>query len=261
MNHERMKKYNTIELFDNGPLVILKLNRPEKRNALNQEMIEELTDLFDFLANESEAVLLNIVGMGEAFCAGADIQWLSELQDNDEELIQRKFLSLAHMLKALYQLPQVTLAMVHGAVFGGGIGLMAACDYVISAPNAKFAFSEIKLGLIPATISPYIEKRIGMHQMKKLFLKGNQFNEGYAEKINLIDEVANRKPEDLNYQTMVELLLTQPHHAIKSMKKLFRGLEEGEINPSEQQKSSKLIAELIKTKQTQALFDSFLNKH
>ncbi len=255
-----MKLYNTLEIFDNGPLVILKLNRPDKRNALNQEMIEELTDFFNFLTNDSKAVLLNIVGMGEAFCAGADIKWLSEIQNADEAKIQKRFLDLANMLKMLYQLPQVTLAMVHGAVFGGGIGLMAACDYVISAPNVKFSFSEIKLGLVPATISPYIEKRIGMHQMKKLFLKGNQFNEGYAEKISLIDEVANRKPEDLNYQTMVELLLTQPHHALIAMKKLFKGLEEGDITNEKQQASSKIIAELIKSEETQALFDRFLNK-
>lgn len=255
-----MKQYNTLEIFNNGPLVILKLNRPEKRNALNPEMIDELTDFFDFLSNESEAVLLNIVGMGEAFCAGADIKWLTEIKEADSATIQERFLALAKMLSLLYQLPQVTVAMVHGAVYGGGIGLMAACDYVISAPNVSFSFSEIKLGLIPATISPYIEKRVGMHEMKKLFLKGNRFNEGYAEKIKLIDEVANGTPEDANYQTMIELLLTQPHHALRSMKQLFRGLEDGEITISNQDKSSSLIAELIKSGQTQELFNKFINK-
>lgn len=255
-----MKKYNTLELFDNGPLVILKLNRPEKRNALNQEMIEELTDFFTYLSTESKAVLLNIVGAGDAFCAGADIKWMSELKDSGEEHIQEQFLAFAKMLKTLYQLPQVTLAMVHGAVIGGGAGVMAACDYVISAPNTSFSFSEIKLGLLPATISPYIQKRVGIHEMKKLFLKGNQFNEGYAEKIKLVDEVASRKPDELNHQTMVELLLTQPHHALKEMKALFRGLEKGEITHEQQQESSRLNAKLIKTEQTQALFSRFLAK-
>lgn len=254
-----MRKYNTLEIFDNGPLVILKLNRPEKRNAMNAEMIQELTEVFNFLATESDAVLLNLVGKGEAFCAGADIEWLSEMKDQEPEKIQDSFLALANMIKALYQLPQVSLAMIHGAVYGGGIGLMSACDYVISAPNATFSFSEIKLGLVPATISPYIEKRIGLHLMKKLFLKGNQFNEGYAEKINLIDEVANNKPDDLNYQTMVELLLTQPHHALKGMKKLFRGIEDGAISYDKQIVSSGLIAELIKSKETQELFNKFLS--
>ncbi len=253
-----MKNYNTIELFDNGPLVILKLNRPEKRNALNSEMISELTDAFQIIGNSPQAVLLNIVGKGNAFCAGADIKWLSGLKEASLEEIQKSFLALAEMLKTLYELPQVTLAMVHGAVYGGGIGLMAACDYVIGAPDAVFSFSEIKLGLVPATISPYIQKRTGLHQMKKLFLKGNQFNEGYAEKIGLIDEVANKKPGDLNYQTMVELLLMQPHHALKAMKKLFRGLEEDEIGHTNQHGSSRLVAELVKTKETQVLFDKFL---
>ena len=255
-----MKEYQTLELFNNGPLVILKLNRPKKKNALNPEMIQELQDVFSSLQNDKEVTLLNIVAKGDAFCAGADISWLNQLNSANKESIENEFAELGKMLHMLYQLPQITIAMVHGSVYGGGIGLFSACDYVISAPNTTFSFSEIKLGLLPASISPYVVERIGKSQSKKLFMTGEQFDEKYAEKIGLVDEVANPKLHAVNYQTMIELLLTQPRHALKQMKQLFRNIENGEISPANYQNSSKLIAGLISQPETKKLFNKFLNK-
>jgi methylglutaconyl-CoA hydratase len=253
-----MKKYNTIEIFDNGPLVILKLNRPEKRNALNAEMIAELNDFFSYLTNNSDAVLLNLVAKGESFCAGADIQWLKSLKDANYNTIKAEFSELGKMLGMLNSLPQITLAMVHGSAYGGGIGLFAACDYVISAPNTTYSFSEIKVGLVPATISPYVIERIGKSKAKKLFLTGQKIDENYAAEIALVDEVADPKFHAANYQTMVELLLTQPRHVIKEMKQLFKDVENGVISNSEYHRSSEIIARLIKTNETQELFEKFL---
>jgi methylglutaconyl-CoA hydratase len=255
-----MKTYNTLEIFDNGPLVILKLNRPEKRNALNPEMIQELQDVFNFLTNKSEAVLLNLVAKGQSFCAGADIDWLKSLKDKDAATIKTEFSELGKMLKMLYDLPQITLAMVHGSAYGGGIGLFSACDFVISAPNTNYSFSEIHLGMIPATISPYVVNRIGKSKAKKLFLTGEKFDENYADAIGLVDEVANPKLDALNYQTLTELLLTQPRHALKEMKKLFRSIESGHISPENYIYSSDIIAGLIKNEETQVLFNKFLSK-
>lgn len=255
-----MKQYNTLEIFNNGPLVILKLNRPEKKNALNPEMIAELQDLFSDLANNSEVVLLNIVAKGDAFCAGADIKWLESLADAPKDKIKNEFAELGKMLNMLYKLPQISIAMVHGAAYGGGIGLFSACDYVIGAPNTTLSFSEIKLGLLPASISPYIVERIGKSKAKKLFLTGERFDENYAEKIGLLDEVANPKLHAVNYQTMIELLLTQPRHVLAQMKQLFRSIESGKISPDNYLNSSELIADLIVTEETQILFKKFLNK-
>ena len=255
-----MKHYNSLEIFDNGPLVILKINRPEKHNALNPELISELQDFFTFLASDSKAVLLNIVAKGKSFCAGADISWLNSLKEATSDVIEDQFSELGRMLNQLSNLPQITIAMVHGAAYGGGIGLFAACDYVIGAPNTTFSFSEIKLGLVPATISPYVVKRIPVSRMKKLYLTGEKFDENQAVSIGLIDEIAKPEMNAVNYQTMTELLLTQPRSALLKMKYLFKSLENGSISGNNHANSSKVISELIQSEETQELFKKFLKK-
>ncbi|HBH49420.1 MAG TPA: hypothetical protein DDX98_12305 [Bacteroidales bacterium] len=255
-----MKQYNTIEIFDNGPLVILKLNRPEKRNALNDEMVAELQDFFTYLKDESDAVVLNLVAKGSVFCAGADIDWLYSLKDASKEQISTSFSELGKMLFMLKELPQITVAMVHGAAYGGGIGLFAACDFAISAPNTTFSFSEIKLGLVPATISPYVLERVGRSKTTKLFLTGEKFDEKRAAQIELIDEVANPDMQAVNYQTLIELLLTQPRHALREMKQLFKLVDSGEVSSKKYKKASNIIADLIHTEETQKLFNRFLTK-
>jgi methylglutaconyl-CoA hydratase len=223
-------------------------------------MIKELQDFFKYLKNESDAVLLNIVAKGECFCAGVDLEWLRSLQGAEKQTVNADFSELGKMLYMLKTLPQITIAMVHGSAYGGGIGLFSACDYVISAPNTTFSFSEIKLGLVPATISPYVVERIGFSKSKKLFFTGERFDESYADSINLVDEVARPDMKNVNYKTMIELLLTQPRHALKEMKQLFLSLERKEISEENYVNSSDLIARLIGDDETQKLFSKFLNK-
>lgn len=252
--------FQTLEIFNNGPLVILKLNRPEKRNALNPLMIAELQEAFAELALNSEVVILNIVGKGQSFCAGADLNWIQSMSLLSEEKISDEFSELGKMLSMLYHLPQITIAMVHGTVYGGGIGLFSACDYVMSAPGTTFSFSEIKLGLVPATIAPYAIQRIGPSKAKKLFLTGERFDENYAASISLVDEVVKADTQALNYQTLTELLLTQPRPAIRSIKNLFRMVEQGTISSEKFSEASKLIASLIKSKKSQNLLSKFFGK-
>jgi methylglutaconyl-CoA hydratase len=255
-----MKQYKTLEIFNNGPLVILKLNRPDKKNALNPEMISELQDFFDSLKTDSTAALLNIVAKGDVFCAGADIDWLKSLSGASENEVVESFSALGKMLHTLQELPQITFAMVHGAAYGGGIGLFSACDFVTSAPNTTYSFSEIKLGLVPATISPYVVERIGKPLAKKLFLTGERFDENYAVSLGLVDEVANADLKVVNYQTLTELLLTQPRHALLEMKRLFKLIDNGEVSPEGYVKASEVVAKLLSTEETQKLFDKFLNR-
>ncbi len=252
--------YQTLEVFNNGPLVILKLNRPEKRNALDPLLIAELQEVFGELATNSDAVLLNLVGKGQSFCAGADLNWIQSMSQLTQEEISDEFSELGKMISMLYHLPQITLAMVHGTVYGGGIGLFSACDYVMSAPGTTFSFSEIKLGLVPATIAPYVVERIGPSKAKKLFLTGERFDENYAASISLVDEVVKADTRDLNYQTLTELLLTQPRPAIRSMKQLFRMVEQGTVSSEKFSEASKMIASLIKTGEAQNLLSKFFRK-
>lgn len=252
--------YSTIQLIDKGAWKELRLNRPDKRNSLNKEMIAELTAVFGQLSSQTEPGVLSLVGNGQSFCAGADIKWLNTISESSEEEIKKEFVGLAKMLEALHCLPQITIAMVHGPVYGGGIGLMAACDYVVCEPKTEFSFSEIKLGLIPATISPYVYKRVGASEMKKLFLTGDKFNEVYAREIGLIEDVKVSEKAGECLHPMIEKLIKQPPHALAAMKKLCHALEEGKVGVGKQHYSSGLIAKLIKEPKTQQLFDRFLRR-
>jgi methylglutaconyl-CoA hydratase len=251
--------YNTIEYIENGKLAVLKLNRPDKRNAIDAEMIVELKQVFDILKTNTEVVILQIVGKGQAFCAGADIGWLESISKSDKRIIEAQFSELAKMLVSLYNLPQIIMTLVHGSVFGGGLGLMACSDFVISSPGTVFSFSEIKLGLIPATISPYVIQKTGIQQAKKLFFTGERFDENKALQIGLIDQVAQGDQGSLHYETLMETLLKQPHHALKSMKKLLRGIETGSITEKNQNEAIHLISDLIASEPTRILFERFLN--
>lgn len=255
-----MQDFKTLEYIENGKLAVLKLNRPGKRNALNIEMINELNTLFDYLMQNKEVVLLQVVGKGEAFCAGADIAWLEQLKDSSQEQIKAGFKSLSVMLRQLYELPQVVFTMVHGSAYGGAIGLMACSDFVLSSPKTVFSFSEINLGLVPATISPFVINKIGVAQAKKLFFSGEKFNEEKAMEIGLVDQVPQATPGALKYETLMETVLKKPHHALKAMKQLFREIESNRITISNQEYSSELIADLMGSTETQALLGHFLTK-
>ena len=248
--------YKTIEYIETGKLAVLKLNRPEKRNAMNREMIHELTLLFDYLKQDKNVVMLQVVGKGEAFCSGADIEWLNEIKHATQEDIELEFRRLSEMLEAFYNIPQIIVTFVHGSVYGGGIGLVACSDFVVSAPETTFSFSEIKLGLLPATISPFVVKKTGIHYAKQLFFTGEKFDEHKAMKVHLVDQVAQPSTND---ETIIEKLLKQPHHSLLAVKKLLRGVDNNEITLSNIKKSSALISGLLKTKETQNLLDKFLN--
>ncbi|MBN1117665.1 MAG: enoyl-CoA hydratase/isomerase family protein [Bacteroidales bacterium] len=252
-----MQDYKTLEYGESGKLAVLKLNRPLKLNALNEQLIDELTELFVYLTNRDEVVLLQLSGKGNAFCAGADIEWLNRLKDQSVEIIEQAFLKIADMLQQMYSLPQTIVAMAHGSVYGGGLGLLACSDFVLSAPDTKYSFSEINLGLIPATISPYVIRKIGTNNAKELFYSGERFQEEKALEIGLIDQVVAGK---LNFETLIKNLLKKPQSALKATKQLFRNHFDDSFLPGIQKKNSRLIAELIKTKETQELLNKFLKR-
>jgi len=221
-------------------------------------MIVELKQVFDNLKSNSEVVLLQLVGKGNVFCAGADIAWLESISKSNEKQIEKQFQQLAEMLEALNSLPQIVISLVHGSVYGGGLGLMACSDFVISSPGTVFSFSEIKLGLIPATISPYVVNKTGIQQIKRLFFTGERFDDKKALQVGLIDQIAQGDQGSLHYETLMETLLKQPHHALKAMKQLLKGIENRSITADNQEAGIKLIAGLMASNETQQLFSKFL---
>ena len=168
------------------------LNRPNRRNALDAELVEELLETFTTLARSDVRVVF-LRGAGEVFCAGADLSWMRAALNLDEAANHADALALARMLKALRDLPALTVALVHGSAFGGGAGLVAACDLAIATADTRFSFSEVKLGLIPATIAPHVVRAIGPRHAKRFFATGEVFRAATAERIGLISDVAGNE--------------------------------------------------------------------
>ncbi|MBX9747178.1 MAG: enoyl-CoA hydratase/isomerase family protein [Hyphomonadaceae bacterium] len=173
-----------LEVSSEG-IAVVTLNRPDKRNAFDELMIANLAEHFETLKGAEHVRAVFVRGAGETFCAGADIDWMRRGGERDEEDNEKDALALARMLKHLHDLPQLTVALVQGAAMGGGAGLVAACDVAVAVKNASFRFSEVRLGLTPATISPYVVEAIGPRMARALFATAEGFDGEYAEKIGL----------------------------------------------------------------------------
>jgi len=165
------------------------INRPAKKNAFNAEVIAALREAFETLEGADGVRVVFVTGAEGNFSAGADLEWMREAADHTEADNRDDAMQLAIMLKHLHDLPALTVALVEGAAFGGGAGLVAACDLAVAARGARFAFSEVKLGLIAATISPYVVAAIGRRRARGLFATGRTFDAEFACGIGLIDEV------------------------------------------------------------------------
>jgi methylglutaconyl-CoA hydratase len=165
------------------------LNRPDKRNAFNAELIGALHSAFDTLEAADGVRIVFVAGAGEAFSAGADLEWMQAAASYTEAENHEDAMAMARMLRRLHDLPQLTVALVDGPAFGGGAGLVAACDMAIATDRSRFAFSEVKLGLVAATISPYVVAAIGSRRARALFATGKAFDAAHALAIGLVDQV------------------------------------------------------------------------
>lgn len=165
------------------------INRPDKKNAFDAATIAALREAFETLHGAEGVRVVFLRGMGGAFSAGADLAWMADAIEWDEDDNRQDALELAHMLKALHDVPALTVALVEGPAFGGGAGLVAACDHAMATADATFSFSEVKLGLTPATISPYVIAALGPRTAKLLFATGRVFDADAAWSYGLVDEV------------------------------------------------------------------------
>lgn len=175
-----------------GSVLRLTLNRPEVRNAFNDELIAALTHAFQDIPKGTRAIVLS--GNGPGFCAGGDLEWMRKAAGYTDDENVRDAMKLARLFKTITDTNMPVIAKIHGAAFGGGCGLVAACDIAVSADDAKFAFSEVKLGLIPSTISQFVISKIGRGHARALFSTGEVFDAQHAQRIGLVHEVA---PADL----------------------------------------------------------------
>ncbi len=227
-----MSQYETIELDASpGGVAVILLNRPDSGNALTLQMIEELSDALENLRGEEQLRMVLIRGAGEDFCIGADRHWMELAKGYTRDENESDGFAAAEIFRKIYELPQLTVAMVTGAVLGGGAGLAAACDVVIAKEDAHFAFSEVSRGMIPATIAPYIIKAIGPRMAKALFLTGESFDATYAEQLGLVQYVVDdEKAMEEILEYLSSLAFANSPSAVADTKRLLQALEGKEID-------------------------------
>lgn len=233
-----------------GPVLRVTLDRPEVRNAFNDELISALTDVFVNIKTGTRAVVLR--GSGSVFCAGGDLNWMRRACQYSYEENVADAMKLSGLFESICACPAIVVAAVHGAAFGGGCGLVAASDVAIAQPGTKFCFSEVKLGLIPATISTFVVPKIGVGHARHLFTTAAVFESPRAYEIGLIHEVS----EDLDASIDVVLgqVLANGPEAVAASKKLA---QEAPLEPAE---AVRRLADARNGAEAKEGVDAFLNK-
>lgn len=256
-----MKKEFTTIAIEEGIVTTIWLNRPELHNAMDNVMIAELTEAFQFLGNSKSVRVLVLRGKGKSFCAGADLNYMKSIAAYGFEENVKDGKKLAALFQAIYDCPLPTVAVVHGAAFGGANGLLASCDIVIANEKTTLAFSEVKLGITPATIAPFVIKRIGEFGAKELMMTGKRFKANEAKKWKLVNHAVGEELIEETLSGTVRQLLGSAPNAVKETKDLIRevvvssGITEGLI-----EMTASKIAELRASEEGQEGMAAFLEK-
>jgi methylglutaconyl-CoA hydratase len=214
----------TLEVTHRNAVAWVLLNRPEVRNAFNATLIAELTALLRALDADPSVRAVVLAGAGSSFCAGADLNWMQQMAGFSPRQNLADASVLTAMLATLDKLSKPTIARVHGAAFGGGAGLVACCDIAIGTADASFAFSEARLGLIPAAISPYVVAAIGARAARRYFLTAERFSAAEAYRLGLLHELAPAPQLDARIETLLSALLTAGPLAQAECKQLLRAI-------------------------------------
>lgn len=222
------RKYENLLVRIEDRVAHVSLNRPDSHNALNKGLIAEISDCFGELAGDEQVRAVVLSGEGRSFCAGADIGYMRDNAGFSYEENLEDARNLAAMFRAVEECPKPVVAKVRGAAIGGGAGLMAAADVVIAEENTVFSFSEVRLGIAPATIAPFVVGKIGYSHARRLFLTGERFGADLAREIGLAHDVASEDALDEVARKKVGQLLKGGPEALAAVKSLLRELREAE---------------------------------
>jgi len=245
----------SILLHRDGPIARVRLNRPEVRNAINDELIIDFEKTLKEIEKEKAIRVVVLSGEGDFFCAGGDLNWMKSI-GKGARLFSR-------LLTTLDQFPKPTIAQVHGAAIGGGVGLLAACDIAVAFENTVFALAEVKLGLIPAVISPFVISRIGIAAARRYFLTGERFTTDVALRWGLIHEAVPMERLATTVDEIAKQLLSSGPEAVKACKELIGIVGAGFSRPTNrtiQEYTVKKIAALGKSTEAQEGIKAFLEK-
>jgi methylglutaconyl-CoA hydratase len=247
-----------LEIAKRDGVARVTLNRPELRNAFDDALIASLKKAFLEIGNDSSVRVLVLAGNGPAFCAGADLNWMKRMAGYSHEENLADARALAEMLAALDRLPKPTIARVHGPAFAGGTGLVAACDIAVGTPEAKMCLSEAKLGLSPATISPYVMRAMGERNARRYFLTAEVFDAEEALRIGMLSILTDKLDDTVN--ELVKHLLAGGPEAHAKIKALIRAVAGRRPDDSLSEETAKYIAEIRGSAEGKEGIAAFLEK-
>jgi methylglutaconyl-CoA hydratase len=236
------------------------LNRPDVRNAFNDSVIAELTAAFRGFAEDKELRAVILAGQGKAFCAGADLNWMRAMADYSWEQNRADAEGLAEMLWAIYSCPVPVVGRIHGDCYAGGVGLAAVCDILVAAEGVNFCLSEAKLGLLPATIGPYVVRALGERASQRYFLTAERFDAAMAKSLGFVHECVAPDLLDQQVQTIVAALVANGPAAVKACKRLVQDLAGQAITPALRADTAKRIADIRASAEGKEGVQSFLQK-
>ncbi len=221
--------YKTIQLAYDAGVATLALNRPEKRNAISFELIDDLLRAFDEVA-KSDAIVLIITGAGKAFCSGMDLDNLKTLLGRTPEQNLEDSRTMVQLFRSLYEFPKVTIAAVNGAAIAGGTGLALLCDFTLAVPEAQFGYTEVRIGFVPAIVSTFLLRQVGEKQARDLLLTGRIFDAREAAKMGLISEIVPAENLMARARALASVLMENSPASLRATKKLLTDHARAELD-------------------------------
>lgn len=255
-----MKAYTTIELEIKSEVGTIWLSRPEIHNAFNEVMIAEIIDMFKAIKDLDEVKIVVLRGRGKSFCAGADLNWMRNVAKYSYEDNYEESLNLSNCFYEIYRCPKPTIAIVHGAAIGGANGLLAACDFAYADENTTFSLSEVKIGIVPACISPYVTKRVGEYGSKELMLTGKRFKGKEAAHHRLVNKSLASDDLDSHLEEVIALLKTSGPKAMTHCKTLIYDISNKLSLHEAIGYTAKMIADIRASEEGQEGMAAFLEK-
>ena len=252
--------YQTLTVAINDCIGHVTLNRPDLRNAFNEHSIAELALAFDELGRNELVRAIVLGANGPAFCAGADLNWMKKMAGYSDSENRADAMRLADMLRTIYTCPKPVVAKVQGDCYAGGMGLVAACDIAISVDTANFCLSEVKLGLIPATISPYVIKAMGEQAARRYFLTAERFDAKEAHRIGFVQEIVPAGDLDTKVAGIVQALANNSPNAVREAKKLVREIAGQPVTEALLEDTAERIAAIRASLEGREGVASFLEK-
>ncbi|TDV34361.1 methylglutaconyl-CoA hydratase [Paraburkholderia caballeronis] len=252
--------YETLTVAVTGHVATVTLNRPDVRNAFNETMIAELTAAFDALSTRDDVRAVVLAANGKAFCAGADLNWMKKMAGYSDDENRADAMRLARMLSAVYRCAKPVVARVHGDAYAGGMGLVCAADVVVAADSAHFCLSEARLGLMPATIAPYVIRALGEQASRRYFVTAEAFDCAAAERLGLVSERVSADQLDATVQRIADALCANSPNAVRECKRLVQDVAGRTIDAALIEDTANRIANIRASDEGREGVGSFLDK-